>query len=412
MAADLRALMQSVYDFFLQMYQAGGTDDQSGAFLAFEKIGHPVLPSDFKLNPVDGDFSPGIARERTSQLGNSVPQVFDNFATPTDRLVDDTYSMLLIGAMPNGTPDEITFCSNLKAEANKRMANQSLESLLGMSSYHPCDPTPVDWYDPAKAASWPNFTKKAEPPAATPTPPAHPVRFNLAWKLEPPPAQITSVLARRSLISTPAIAVAPQAMRVDAVKRTMLTHMTLTPMGGLAATRIATPAVSAAAVEPAVETAPAIKAFAPTVALPMRAVLLRDLVAVAPEKPVNSDQFSLSFSYCIVRLQRPWLFQPFLDCKSWYVPGYPQGAFSSGPEEGNSGLFANVPLAFLLIKDLSIAANWTQEDTAAAQGSLALPPFSLVGSTFQSNTLSSPGMQIIAWIVQPMPLLPPQSAPA
>lgn len=412
MAADFRAVMQSVYDFFLQTYNSASPGTPAGTFLAFEKIGHPVFPADFKLKPDDTDFSPVMARERTSQLGNAIPQVASNFVTPTDRLVDDTYSMLLIGSTPTGSQDEITFLANLKAEANKRFIDTELESLLGMSKYHPCDAAPVDWYDPSKTAGWPTFSKKAGPTTTEGPAPAHPVQFNPAWTLQPAAADVNNILTKRAVLAPVASPVSPVA---SPVKPVMMAHP------AIAASRfVVSPAAATtlAAAHPALDLAvapaapPQIAILTPRVALPLRAVLLRDLVNTAPQKPVNSDQFSISFSYCLVRLSRQWLYQPFLDCKSWYVPGYKEGDFSTGTEEANSGTFAALPLAFLLIKDLSIVANWTEDDAAAAKNSLALPPFSLVGSAFQSNTLSCQGMQIIAWICQPMPLLPPQSAPA
>lgn len=67
----------------------------------------------------------------------------------------------------------------------------------------------------------------------------------------------------------------------------------------------------------------------------------------------------------------------------------------------------------LVVKNVNITANWSQEDLARIQGTAAaLGPFSLVNYKFNNGALSAPGMQIIAWVCQVMPALPPASDPA
>ena len=41
-------------------------------------------------------------------------------------------------------------------------------------------------------------------------------------------------------------------------------------------------------------------------------------------------------------------------------------------------------------------------------------PFSLVGSQLEANSTSliCPGIQVIGWVMEPMPMLPPNSDPA
>jgi len=73
-----------------------------------------------------------------------------------------------------------------------------------------------------------------------------------------------------------------------------------------------------------------------------------------------------------------------------------------------------MPMAALAVKNLQITAAWSTEERAAAAGFMKLGPFSLVGRTIdrESNAISCPGMQIVAWICEAMPMMPPAADPA
>src|SRR5262249_19072666 len=47
----------------------------------------------------------------------------------------------------------------------------------------------------------------------------------------------------------------------------------------------------------------------------------RAVGVLAPGKDVQSDKLTISFKYCLVRVDRPWLYQPLLYDRSWYMPG-------------------------------------------------------------------------------------------
>jgi hypothetical protein len=143
-----------------------------------------------------------------------------------------------------------------------------------------------------------------------------------------------------------------------------------------------------------------------------RAVLQRAILQHAPAKPMSSDKFSISFSYCLVKVQRPWLYHPFLLNKNWYVPGYKEGSFSKATPRNNDGIFPAIPIALVAIKDLQITANWSDADANNAQNAMAFGPFSLAGSKFENNALSLKGMQIIAWIYNVTPFLPANADPS
>jgi hypothetical protein len=140
---------------------------------------------------------------------------------------------------------------------------------------------------------------------------------------------------------------------------------------------------------------------------------LTELLRFASEYEVVSSSLSLSFKYCMVKIDRPWLSQAYLATKGWYVPGYASGGFSTGAVDNNPGLFPALPINFIAVKDLQIS-GWSHEEEVNVIKAGGLGPFSLIDRSIDqvSKTLSKPGIQIIGWICQTMPLLPPASAPA
>jgi hypothetical protein len=138
---------------------------------------------------------------------------------------------------------------------------------------------------------------------------------------------------------------------------------------------------------------------------------LAQLAQNATPQATQSDGVSMSFDYCIVRLNRPWLSMDFLGSPGWYVPGVPAGGLSNGSDLSGTYPFCAIPTAFVAIKNLTVSANWSDADKTAAQSAVAVGAFSLAGRQFDGQTLSCPGIQIVAWVCTPTPLLPPNSPP-
>lgn len=134
---------------------------------------------------------------------------------------------------------------------------------------------------------------------------------------------------------------------------------------------------------------------------------------IAPVKPVQSNEFSMSFSYCIVYLDRPWFdTSMFHYTNLWYCLSLKEDYFSTGDkDETNYGVLKCIPSAMVLIKDLKIKAAWTDDDKANAQNSIGLGIFNVNGSEFINNELVTPGMQIIGWMCEVIPRLPAISDP-
>jgi hypothetical protein len=146
-------------------------------------------------------------------------------------------------------------------------------------------------------------------------------------------------------------------------------------------------------------------------ALRLRREAYTDVVVTLPEENVSSSNFSISFDYCLVNVARSWLSSTFLTAANWYASGSQNGAFAGGTYEGAPRPFAFLPAKFLVIKNLKISAQWSQEDRTYLQKSASLGPFALVNKSFEQEILTCPGMQIIAWFCQIMPQLPPCADP-
>jgi 2-oxoglutarate dehydrogenase E2 component (dihydrolipoamide succinyltransferase) len=100
-----------------------------------------------------------------------------------------------------------------------------------------------------------------------------------------------------------------------------------------------------------------------------------------------------------------------LNAANWYIPGLQSGDCGGGKYESSALPFAFLPAKFIVVKDLNITAKWSEEDRKYINNSASFGPF-WVETESNSNTLKHPGMQIIAWLCQVMPVLPPVSDPS
>jgi hypothetical protein len=153
--------------------------------------------------------------------------------------------------------------------------------------------------------------------------------------------------------------------------------------------------------------------FAPvTIRSDVMALHVQELGQRSTPQTVTSKNFKLSFDYCLVEAERTWLSGTFLTARNWYVPHTKAGEIASGTGAGG-GSFEVLPVAALVVQNLVIEADWSHDDTVILQSSVNFGPFSLVGRTIDQakNTLSCKGMQVVAWVFEPMPRLPYNSDP-
>lgn len=121
----------------------------------------------------------------------------------------------------------------------------------------------------------------------------------------------------------------------------------------------------------------------------------------------SSSKFSVQFDYCLVRFDRPWWDDMFLSRRDWQLSGYGAGELSSGKAGQPRDPLTMVTVGMLVVKKLAISANWTDADLAMLPRSTSLGPFCIAASTFNSGSLTRAGHQVIAWMCQVPPSLPP-----
>lgn len=396
-------LMQAVRADLLNAYQPDGTQPQSGdttVFLAFETIGLPIAPAMFLAHPDDATPSPQLAVEHVSDLCNTVPNAAAATFVRTQRKVDDEYELLLKGSQPSNGIDVTTFGA-VKAPALTKFSVR-LAALEGLFEYHPTYAFPGDWYDETNERNWTSRTF-ADRVAGDPTaneggrgsggalPP-------LAWKVMPdhraPLLDAQPVDAAAGLGS--AIGSLFGVKTGAQPPRTIATATSVLSVLRGAAQLAGVPQNSTGGWK----------------ALDMAETML-ELATNATTQPVSSTQMTMQFAYCAVRLSRPWYSRAFLTTPGWYVPGFAAGAFSSGNNADEEGAFSVVPIGFIAVKNLVITADWSATDAAAATSSASIGPFSLVGRSFdpRTSTLRCDGAQIIAWVCETQPSLPPDADP-
>jgi hypothetical protein len=148
--------------------------------------------------------------------------------------------------------------------------------------------------------------------------------------------------------------------------------------------------------------------FTLTQAFFLNDLLIKDLPTKAS---VNSDGFNISFKFCRVNIERPWLNLALLASKNWNIYGASVGEYSNGLAENNPGIFPLLPTSFILISKVSITANWSTEDKANLTNAVSFGPFDLRNGSFNQNTLEIKGMQIIGCLSKLTPQLAPTTSP-
>lgn len=367
MAVSLGALHDALNDFVLSSF--GG---DSALLFRFDKYGSVIGDADFRPpQDPDGPVLPALARERFSDLVNRIPRVSDdglNVVLSADS-VDDTYYYRLL-APSQGADDA------LKAEALQRWNNQTLESLDGtMLQYKPADASPAAWYDESSDV-WTSHTftvtAQHDPP---PTDPG-------LWRLRINP----EVLSRISL-PLPVPSPVPEQPVEQPLRRFR-----------------AAPVLSRLAVRERPLVHADLLSSVRDLSVRDRIVVTQAIVEQAPTQPVTTASLTVSFSYCLVHIDRPWWVDAFVNSATWSVPGSAAGALSDPTAPGG---MAHLTVAVLVVKDLTITGNWTGEDAAAAAEADGLGPFKVEPGLSATGSLSHTGLQTVGWLLQPLPALPP-----
>ena len=467
--ADVAELIGAAYDALFKSVNVG-----SNTYLQLAWPGIALSPADFKdpANPT-GPYDPGYAEETFSFLSNIAP-VFDaTHFTNSGFEIDDLYQLVITGAVPAGAALDQLLTNpvyKLFSDAQFEFVNAQRGSRKDPNVfYYPCQALPSDWYTEANANTWPTFsTGGAQPP-----PPLGQSQFGNRggaglllkglWQLKPAadeqavkarlqqtvqtktarlatqlrpvagksarPLERNFMLAGKALAGPPILATGPRLAGSPAVPSPAAAPPTATARQNFVRLNASIdlkkqlrpdPLLSADHLTPALvgETKIDLKRFevlpSKQLTFNKKLILTSFLNEQLVTQPVStaSKNFSISFRYAQVTINRPWLKLALLTTRNWYIPGTPADAYATGAASANAGMFALLPTSFIVIRNLKITASWSPEDRANASRAAAFGPFSTQGSTFTNDTLEMPGLQVIAWMSRLMPELPPLKDPA
>lgn len=397
--ADMTAALRSLLldHFFGSTPQALGDPKPGDPIFAFE-LGTPVPDETFRLPPGSPQYSPAMALEYMSNQADIVPRIQGDVLFETFSRFDDNYEILLTGALPVNA-DASELLGQVKRSASA-VFDETLGSIVppGIGRFRPVLADPVSWYDQTAEQNWTTLSLNQSdnpPPPPSSTTPGGP-----SGPFVPHTGGPHEILMRWRPVSHNMQAALAQPVSMQSVrlfreaKEREVSHA-----GGQGAAEAILPSDSLD------------RSFR------HRALRLGPLVASAPSRGaplVTSDGFSFTLETCVVRLRRPWLSDGFLNLHNWFVTGVAKGSICAGNGSESETPLSVLPLACVCVRNVSIKAQWTTADRQQVEISSHLGAFALLGRQFDQNTatLTVPGMQLIAWICQSLPALPPLDPPS
>jgi hypothetical protein len=426
MALSLESIYQPLNDFFLNRF---GTAPDSPVCFRFDKINSDLSDADCidPLLPAPG-YSPALAVERWSTFVNGIPvEDPDGISVIfTNNAIDSLYGLRLLGAsLPYLAPDAdeatragaIASFSRLKDSALKQWTQINRESLLTLGDdFKPSLAAPEAWYDKSNSSIWTSQTFQIAEAGTAPAPGPRPE----LWRLKIDDATLKTAAAQPDQPSN-APALAFKHVLAAAAGPAAL-HAAVAPLGGHASLLHAVGAlgIGASAIAKlhhgdgiAGVIAPAVATFTlhdemqrqfQTLNLPERRLLNQYLMAQAPTRSTTTPSVSMTFEFCLIRIARPWLVDAFINDGSWCLPGIAKGQLTAPDKFGAT--LPLLPIAAVAVRSLKISGNWTTEDVSTAAVATDFGPFK-VDSGIVNNSLSHAGIQVVGWLLQRMPPLPP-----
>lgn len=139
----------------------------------------------------------------------------------------------------------------------------------------------------------------------------------------------------------------------------------------------------------------------------------------------TTENLEVSFRYARISIDRPWMNSLVFDLPGWTYGLVQNGGVSSGnPATAEGTLMTIVPTAFIAVRDLKIAASWSQAESdyirehISGSAGFGWGPFSIGGSyqsdsseykfksEFDGQTISASGLQIMGFICTVLPFAP------
>ena len=389
-------LGSAIQDFFSSQYApvAGVT-----SIFAAQPGGLPVDTSTFASNLL-------LAAQEINDLADVTARVLADQFLPTLIKASGLYEILLSGMPTDGmTSDQLVEYGKLRGNADADYHNQG----TGITT------TPSNWWDMSANNNWTTHSTSSDvvsgsqPPPIIPwhwrvLPPVHVPILNVG--LHPGTLPINRVLPYVPIRPSPPII---NTIPVTHPEMTEL-HPNVTALGAeaLSTTSFTTQPINIAT--------SAAESHALSVARPVSMLAaqqaIAQVVSVSSTQVVEAEHINMSFEYCLVKLSRTWWDELFVATKGWYIPTYGTGDLAVGSLDGSGGQCPAIPTAMFLVRNVTISGSWSEQDRTVIPNAASFGPISLIGRSIDSSlTISIPGMQIVGWMTDILPVLPPMSDP-
>ena len=448
MGITLQTIFQPINEFFMSVFGLGA---ESQVAFRFDKFGSVVSDADFK-NPINPElgYSPELAVERFSSLVNRVPIDAGDQANIvlSANAMDDAYFFRLVGpslpfiaeGVDAATKQAIIEAfSLLKQDAQQKWETIVSASLISPAlQFHPSLATPENWYDATDNSIWTSHTiviEEAPAPEFDPDLWKLPLNAVLLAPLlkviptppepDPPPDELLIRLRELETIPEEAVVLDAQAIEarimpelrtldadaavdISAVELQALESEVLARNTATEMTRIDNSVI--AEVAPTLTNAVVVEYENRFQALDIqdRVVINGYVGAKMPTAPVTTNRISITFEYCAVQIRRPWYLDAFVAQPSWFIPNTPKGTITAAGAANN---LSWLPIGFVAIRKLDIAADWTADDIDIAAKATDFGPFKITPDLVNGR-LTHSGLQVFGWMLQQLPALPPNEPPA
>jgi hypothetical protein len=398
--------------FFRSKVPNVGVGSTGDILLVFDALGAPLNPAEFGLGLEPGQESV-FASQRAAQIADELPAANLLLAGSWLPRGGSRFSRFYRTAVEESRSTATSESARSAFESRRAAARRSLDEnrLLDVAmpgvgtvpvgvtdAHYVTGMSPSAWFHPA-SSNWAHYSQAEQ--SATPGVLVEPVipipEFVLHIPPDDPDPPVEGWLGNaRKLALLPT-----KAQRVDPASFT----------SGLSLVRAATGSrLFRAADDGSLERIRPVRFLEAdvTTEAQLRFVGERSAAFEASEaRPVQSEDFSISFDYCIVSFDRPWWDELFLAADGWELPGFSIGELASGSGSAPASLITLVTTGMIVIRNLVIAANWQDGELATAQAASSLGPFCIAGAELHDVELRRPGLQAIAWLCQVPPVLPP-----
>lgn len=367
MAVTIENLYKPINDFFIEKFSTDATNRIS---FKFDQFGTKIALEDFA--------APKNPEEVFSDFVNRMPQITSDSLNVifSAKKIDQSYFYELLSPSIPAIPADLSAADTeaitqhvsklqQKAIADYEMLWQA-RSGVG-DKFWVSYPSPAAWYDIQNKTIWEDYNFKAIDQDKTAASPKG------LWKLKLNENQLQQIV--------PDLTVSRPARLNPKVSRLNKIH-------------------SQTSAKPSIQ-----MRFSESYAhlkLMDKVAVLEKIKKHAPSKDVTASQITVRFQYAIIHIRRPWLFDVFLDNGNWRIPGRIAGEVSA------TGNFRHLPIAFIVVRNLRIVANWSEADKEASKQATNFGPFQLSGQIDESGSLGYDGIQVIGWILQEMFSFPPK----